>query len=779
MTGTHTPFLPPGMSAIDPVCGMSVDIHTKLRQEHEGQTYYFCNPHCQTKFAAAPQQYLGESPTGEKGSAEGAADRSKAKYTCPMHPEVVQLGPGSCPKCGMALEPMDSSASDQQEDPELTDMKRRLAWSAGFTIPLFVLAMGEMIPGRPFDGLLPLSYQRWLQLVLAAPVVLWGGWPFFVRGVQSIVNRSPNMFTLIALGTGAAFLYSVVALVAPGLFPVGLLVRGYVPLYLESAAVIITLVLVGQVMELLARAKTGDAVRELLQLAPEKARLITDGREQEVPVEQVRVGDTLRVKPGDRLPLDGVVLSGKSYVDESMITGEPVPVERSVGDDVTGGTINEQGTFDMRVTRTGSDTTLARIVDLVSQARRSRAPIQRLADAVSAVFVPGVVLSAIAAFAVWMLVGPEPRLAYAIVAAVSVLIIACPCALGLATPMSIMVGVGRAAQAGVLFRSAEALERLASIDTVFVDKTGTLTEGRPRIVGLNPADGITEEELLVAAASVEAGSEHPLARAIASLVGERGLSVPAAVGFEARTAAGVLAKVSGTQTRVGTRQFVGEIASISESDSNQARAREEAGETVVFVAAGDKVLGSLSMADPLRGTTPGAIAAMQKRGLRVVMLTGDNERTARSVGQRSGVDELHAGLLPHEKADIVRRYQSEGRVVAFAGDGINDAPALALADVGMAIGSGAGVAIESAPVTLLRSDLSAIVAAHRLSLQVMRNIRQNLVLAFGYNALGVPIAAGVLFPFMQVLLSPMIAAAAMSFSSVSVIGNALRLRRVR
>ncbi len=774
-------FIPPGMSAVDPVCGMTVDINTPLRTEYKGTTYYFCNPRCRERFAAEPERFLSPAPETQAGPSPAEVG---IEYTCPMHPEVVQLGPGSCPKCGMALEPKGPPTAEALSDPELVDMRRRFRWSALFTLPVFVMAMSDVVPGNPLAALVPMATQLWLQMILSTPVVVWGGWPLFVRAWQSLLHRSPNMFTLIGLGTGAAYLYSVVALLFPGAFPAELRMHGVIPAYFESAAVIVTLVLLGQVLELRARERTGDAVRNLLRLSPEVALRIDPSGVTEVPTASVQVGNLLRVKPGARIPVDGEVVRGESHVDESMVTGESIPVRKGVGDGVIGGTVNTAGSFDMKATRVGSETMLSRIVGLVSEARRTRAPIQRVADSVSAYFVPGVVLSAVFAFVFWLVLGPTPRLAYAIVAAVSVLIIACPCALGLATPMSVMVGVGRAAAAGVLFRRAEAIEVLAKVDTLFVDKTGTLTEGKPSLTGFFPADRLEAGELLALAAGAEARSEHPIGAAILRGAEERGVAIPEAISFSSVTARGVRARLQTTQgavdVRVGTRAFVSELGELPDQLLAEADHRESRAETVVFVGReGAGVLGIVSVADPIRASSRSALAELRSQGVRVVMLTGDNERTARAVAGELEIEEFHAQLLPEDKAAFVRTAREEGRITAVAGDGINDAPALAVAHVGMALGSGTDVAIESGSVTLLRGDMAAIVAARRAGVAVMRNIRQNLFLAFAYNSLGVPLAAGVLYPFTGLLLSPMIAAAAMSMSSVSVIANALRLRRMR
>ncbi len=699
------------------------------------------------------------------------------RWTCPMHPEVVRDEPASCPDCGMALEPM-GVAPAEAENPELRMMTRRFVGSLLLTAPVFALAMGEMVPGLGLEERLPGRSAGWVQLALATPVVLWGGWPFFARGAASLVSGRLNMFTLIAIGTGAAFLYSLVAMLAPGVFPDAMRdASGAVPVYFESAAVIVTLVLLGQVLELRARARTGAAIQGLLGLAPATARLLRDdGSEVDLPLEDVKPGDRLRVRPGEAVPVDGVVLEGASGVDESMITGEPIPVEKGAGDDVIGGTVNGRGSFVMRAEHVGSETLLARIVDRVAEAQRSRAPIQRLADTVSAWFVPAVLGVAVLSLAVWLLLGPEPRLAYALVAAVSVLIIACPCALGLATPMSIMVAAGRGASVGVLFRDAEAIERLRAVDTLVVDKTGTLTEGRPVLEELVTVGGCSEAELLRMAASLERASEHPLADAVLRAAAERGIELVDVGSFEARPGRGVQGRVGGREIALGTAALLAELGIESAELKRAAAERRQAGKGVVLVALDGRAAGLLVVSDPVKASTPEALRALRAEGLRIVMLTGDARASAAFVAAELDLDEVTAEVLPEQKADAVRALQAQGRVVAMAGDGVNDAPALATADVGIAMGTGADVAMESAGVTLVRGDLRAIVRAHRLSRATLRNIRQNLAFAFVYNALGVPVAAGALYPAFGLLLDPMIAAAAMSLSSVSVIANALRLR---
>ena len=722
------------------------------------------------------QQVLTE--TSEGPSADSAS--TETLYTCPMHPEIVQDRPGSCPKCGMALEAMGVPAADE-ENAELTDMTRRFWVSLVLSIPLLVMEMGVHLFRLPIDDVILPAINPWIQLVLATPVLLWGGWPFFQRGWASVVSRHLNMFTLIALGTGVAYLYSVVATVAPGLFPEALrMAAGTVPVYFESAAVIVTLILLGQVLELRARERTSGAIRALLDLAPKTARrLLDDGNEEEVPIDAVSVGDRLRVRPGDKVPLDGVVSTGTSAIDESMLTGEPVPVEKSPGDRVTGGTLNGSGSFVFEVDRVGDDTMLAQVVEMVAEAQRSRAPIQKLVDQVSAVFVPAVVAVAVIAFVVWALVGPTPSFVFALIAAVSVLIIACPCALGLATPMSIMVATGRGASLGVLIKNAEALERLAKVDTIVIDKTGTLTEGKPALTGLVPVDGWREDDLLRLAAGLEKGSEHPLAAAIVAAAKTRSLSLASADAFSSETGMGVRGMVEGRRIVLGTEKLMREAGADPAPLADKADELRRDGATVMFVGVDGTLAGLLAVADPIKQTTHAAIEALHAQGLKVVMATGDNRLTAEAVARRLGIDRIEAEVMPQDKANLVKELQASGAKVAMAGDGINDAPALAQADVGIAMGAGADVAVESAGMTLVKGDLNGLLRARELATATIRNIRQNLVFAFGYNTIGVPIAAGILYPVFGLLLSPMIAAAAMSLSSVSVIGNALRLRGVK
>ena len=757
----------------DPVCGMQVDPETaEHRAEHAGETYLFCCARCRDRFVADPERFL----SGQAAAPEPA--HADATYTCPMHPDVSQIGPGPCPICGMALEPLFVTAEEPPNE-ELIDMTRRFWIGLVLALPVFVLEMGAHLFGLH----LPISAaaSNWTQLVLATPVVLWAGWPFFVRGWQSLATRNLNMFTLIAMGTGVAWAYSVFATIAPDRFPDAFRAPGgTVAVYFEAASVITVLVLLGQVLELRARASTSGAIRALLDLAPKTARRLRgDGSDEEVALDAVRVGDRLRVRPGERVPADGIVLDGHGAIDESAITGEPLPVEKAPGARVLGGTVNQTGGLVMRADKVGRETLLQQIVQLTAEAQRSRAPIQRLADRVSGAFVPTVIAVALAAFAAWALWGPEPRLSFALVAAVAVLIIACPCALGLATPMSIMVGVGRGAGAGVLIRDAAALERLERVDTLLVDKTGTLTEGRPAATGIVPAEGFAEAELLHLAGSVERASDHPLARAITAAALERGLPLAPVTQFDAPTGKGAVGVVDGREVHVGTSAFLLERGvDVAAAAAGEAEALRADGASAVFVAVGGRYAGLIAIADPLKTESAEVLAALRKDGVRVVMVTGDNATTANAIARNLGIGEVEAGVLPARKIEIVNRLMEEGRVVAMAGDGVNDAPALAAADIGIAMGTGTDIAMESAGVTLLKGDLNGILRARRLSKATMRNIRQNLFFAFAYHAAGVPIAAGVLYPAFGLLLSPMIAAAAMSLSSVSVISNALRLRRV-
>ena len=769
----------PTSSVKDPVCAMDVVPGQAAggSAEHGGTTYWFCNPGCRQKFLADPARYLTTTPAAEARPAVVARAADTRIYTCPMHQEIRQVGPGSCPKCGMALEPVESAA-DEGPSQELVDMTRRFWVSLVLTLPVFALAMSEMMAPEVGAWMSPTA-RLWTQLILTAPVVLWGGWPFFVRGWQSLVTRSLNMFTLIALGTGAAFAYSVFAVLFPDALPHGMRHGGVPPVYFEAAAVITALVLLGQVLELRARSATSGAIRALLGLAPKTARrLREDGSEEDVPLAHVQPGDRLRVRPGERVPVDGAVLEGTSAVDESMVTGESIPVEKGPGARVTGGTVNGTGGFVMRAERVGGDTLLAQIVRMVAEAQRSRAPIQRLADLVSAWFVPAVVVVAAVTALAWGLYGPEPRLAYALVNAVAVLIIACPCALGLATPMSIMVGTGRGAQAGVLIKNAEALETLEKVSTLVVDKTGTLTEGKPRLVSIATTEGVKEGEVLALAAGLERGSEHPLAAAMLAGAAERGAAPNGVTEFRSLTGRGVTGLVAGRKVALGNSRLLQDLGVAPGPLAARAETLRADGQTVMFLVMGDGVAGILGVADPIKPSTPEAIRLLQAEGLRVIMLTGDNRVTAQAVARTLALDDVVAEVLPEQKVEAVRRLQADGRVVAMAGDGVNDAPALAQAQVGIAMGSGTDVAMESAGVTLVKGDLRGIVRARRLSRATMQNIRQNLVWAFIYNVLGVPIAAGLLYPVFGLLLSPMIASAAMSLSSVSVIGNALRLRRV-
>ncbi len=803
----------------DPICGMMVDpLHAAGTYEHKGQTYYFCSTHCVKRFGSDPGGFLkgqyeqsieahGVTETttyicpmcpgveADKPSAcpkcgmalepeMAVAPATKTEYVCPMHPEVVQDQPGSCPKCGMALEQREITL-EEEANPELKDMIRRFWLGLVLTLPVFFLAMSEMIPGRPVEQALSPSDMSWVQWVLATPVVLWCGWPFFQRAWASLVNRSLNMFTLIALGTGTAYVYSAVATFAPEFFPDSFRGEGgEVAVYFEAAAVITVLVLLGQVLELRARSQTSSAIKALLGLAPKTARRIQEnGAEEDVPVEVVQPGDTLRIRPGEKIPIDGVILEGQSAVDESMITGESIPVEKEAKAQVTGGTVNGTGTLVMRVERVGRDTMLAQIVRMVSEAQRSRAPIQRMADLVAGYFVPIVVAIAALTFIIWAILGPEPRMAHALVNAVAVLIIACPCALGLATPMSIMVGTGRGATAGVLMKHAEALEQLEKVDTLVVDKTGTLTEGKPKLMSVGSLYDLSEDELLRLVASLERNSEHPLASAIVNGAREKGMDLWEAQDFQSKTGKGVIGTVQGNIMALGTRKFLEEDYQVNPEAFGPLGGRAEDmrrdGQTVMFVAIDHQAVGIVGVADPVKASTPEAIGLLHEEGIQVVMVSGDHQETAQAVAQKLGIDDVKADVLPKQKGQIIQQLQAQGRMVAMAGDGINDAPALAQAHVGIAMGTGTDVAMESAGVTLVKGDLRGIARARRLSQATMRNIRQNLFFAFFYNAIGVPIAAGILYPAFGILLSPMIAAAAMTFSSVSVIANALRLRMTR
>ncbi len=763
--------------AKDPVCGMTVDPRTAKHQHtHEGSTYFFCSAGCVRKFAENPQAFLTPAP---EASARHAAAPADAVYTCPMHPEIEQVGPGDCPICGMALEPKTISLAEGPSA-EFLDMRRRFWISAVFAVPLVVVAMGRHLMPEAFRAL-SADWLNWFELVLASPIVLWAAWPFFQRFWSSVRTMRLNMWTLIGLGVGAAYVFSVIATLAPGIFPGAFRgPEGEVGVYFEAAAVIVVLVLLGQVLEIRARERTGGAIRALLDLAPKTARIVReDGSEVDIALDQVTVGDRLRVRPGEKIPVDGEIVEGSSAVDESMLTGEAVPVEKTVGTQVTGGTLNGSGSFVMAAERVGSETMLARIVDMVAQAQRSRAPIQRLADVVAGYFVPAVVAVAVIAFILWSLFGPPPAMAFALVAAVSVLIIAGPCALGLATPMSIMVGTGRGAQMGVLIKNAEALERFAEVDTLVVDKTGTLTEGKPKVVAVVPAEGMTEGDLLRLGAGVEQGSEHPLAAAIVGGAKERGLTLSSSSDFESLTGKGVMGTVEGRRVALGNDKLLTTLGIGADALADEAERRRADGQTVMYVAVDGAFAGLIAVADPIKETTPDALRTLRDDGVRIVMLTGDNATTAKAVANRLGIEEIEADVLPERKNEVIRHLRDEGRVVAMAGDGINDAPALAAADVGVAMGTGADVAMESAGVTLVQGDLRGVARARLLSQAVMRNIKQNLFFAFVYNALGVPIAAGVLYPFFGILLSPIIAAAAMSLSSVSVIVNALRLRTVK
>jgi Cu+-exporting ATPase len=798
---------------VDPICGMTISPEDAVgTHAHRGITYHFCNSACLEKFKADPDRYLtpaiGESPSGNREQAEytcpmdpevrqigpGTCPKcgmalepatfappvTKIQYTCPMHPEIVRDEPGSCPICGMALEPREITT--EEVNPELIDMTRRFWASVALTAPILALMISEMLPGKPLQTFIRPKALLWVQFAFATPVVLWCGWPFFVRGWNSIVNRSLNMFSLIALGTGTAYLYSLAATLLPGLFPESFrdLHTGVLAVYFEPAAVIVTLVLLGQVLELRARSQTSSAIRSLLGLAPKTARVLQqDGREVDLALDEVQVGMLLRIRPGEKIPADGVVLEGTSTIDESMLTGEPVPVEKTGGSKVTGATVNGTGTLVIRAERVGADTVLSQIVRMVGEAQRTRAPIQRLADVVAGWFVPAVIFVAVVTFAIWAIFGPEPRMAHALVNAVAVLIIACPCALGLATPMSIMVGTGRGATAGVLIRNAEALEMLEKVNTLVVDKTGTLTEGKPKLVTVVTAEHREERDLLRLAASLERASEHPLAQAIIAGAEERGVSLTGASAFQSLTGKGVTGTVDGRRVAIGNPRVFEELGIDIQKLAGRADDLRREGQTVIFVAIDGRAAGLLGVADPIKASTPEAIRLLRKAGLRIVMLTGDSRATAQAVARKLGMDDVEAEVLPAEKSEAIKRLQAEGRTVAMAGDGVNDAPALAQADVGIAMGTGTDVAMESAAITLVKGDLRALVRARRLSQATMTNIRQNLFFAFVYNAIGVPIAAGILYPLFGMLLSPMIASAAMTFSSVSVIANALRLREVK
>lgn len=808
------PVLPQtGQTEIDPVCGMKVDPQRAAgKYQYSGKTYYFCCPRCFEKFQANPEQYLDKPSANEPPQSaahvegvkyicpmdpEVASDKpaacpkcgmalepmtpvaaTKVEYTCPMHPEIVRDEPGNCPICGMALEPR--TVAVEEANPELVEMKRRFWISLVLSLPVLFLAMSEMIPGQPIQHALSQKLINWIEFALATPVVLWGGWPFFQRGWFSIVTGHLNMFTLIAIGTGTAYLYSIAAVLFPQFFPNSFKGHsGEVAVYFEAAAIITTLVLLGQVLELRARSQTSSAIKALLGMAPKTARRINnDGQESDISLDQVHPGDLLRVRPGEKVPVDGEVVEGASSIDESMVTGEPIPVEKSAGSKVTGGTVNQTGGLVMRAERVGADTLLAQIVRMVGEAQRSRAPIQRLADVVSGYFVPIVIGVSLITFFIWAWFGPEPQLPHALVNAVAVLIIACPCALGLATPMSIMVGTGRGATAGVLIKNAEALEVMEKVDTLVVDKTGTLTEGKPRLTSVVPFEGFDESELLRLAASLERGSEHPLASAIVSGARERGLQLSTAQDFKSITGKGVIGTVDGQRVALGNQHLLTEQGIDASVLLDKTEALRRDGQTVMFVVVNHQTVGLIGVSDPIKETSAEAIKLLHEDNIKIVMLTGDSRTTAEAVAHKLGIDKIEAEVLPEQKGEVIKRLQAEGRIVAMAGDGVNDAPALAQAQVGIAMGTGTDVAIESATITLVKGDLRGIVRARKLSRATMRNIRQNLFFAFVYNALGVPVAAGILYPFFGLLLSPMIASAAMTFSSVSVIGNALRLRKL-
>jgi len=762
----------------DPVCGMLVESNPEKMIEHEGARYYFCSPGCMTKFRGDPTKYLRAKPATVPEKPSSATAEPGVIYTCPMHPQIRQIGPGACPICGMALEPLEATATE--DDSELRDMTLRFWVSVALALPLLIFTMSEFVPGLNLPHRLGETAAAWLQAVLATPVVLWGGWPFFVRGWRSFMTWKLNMFSLIALGTGAAFAFSVVALLFPAMLPDTFKVGGMTPLYFEAAAVIVTLVLLGQVLELRARSQTNSAIRALLELAPAGAtRVRADGTDEEVTLEQVQVGDQLRVKPGAKVPVDGAVVEGRSNIDESMITGEPIPAAKDKGSRVSAGTVNQTGSFVMRADKVGADTLLARIIQMVNEASRSRAPIQKLADQVSSWFVPAVMAIALVAAIAWAIVGPPPAMANALVVAVSVLIIACPCALGLATPISIMVGVGRGARDGVLIKDAEALERMEKVDTLVVDKTGTLTEGRPRLQQVIAAPGFTENQVLQFAASLEKMSEHPLAAAILDHAREQGVALEPVANFSSVTGKGVRGEIGGKAVLLGNAKLMADAGIMVADLDNQAKALREQGQTVMLIGVDGKPAGALGVADPIKASTAEAIASLREAGIRIVVLTGDNAITAAAVARQLGIDDVEAEVLPEDKYKKVKALQAEGRIVAMAGDGVNDAPALAQANVGIAMGTGTDVAMQSARIVLVKGDLRGIAKAQALSRQTMRNIRQNLFFAFIYNFVGVPIAAGVLYPAFGLLLSPMIASAAMSLSSVSVIANALRLRTAK
>jgi Cu+-exporting ATPase len=801
------------MEIIDPVCKMTIkEKDASGTSTRNGVTVYFCSTTCKDKFDKNPDAFAGYEAASsvkkvsEKGEIftcpmhpevrqEGpgscpqcgmaleplapSVSPEKTEWTCPMHPEIVQSESGNCPKCGMALEPI-ATTGEEEQNPELVDMTRRFWVSAILTTPLVIMVMGGFIPGIAIDSLIPMEMRRWVELILATPVVLWSGWPFFIRGWQSIITRNPNMFTLIGLGVSVAYAYSVIAALLPGIFPASFRSEnGEVGMYFEAAAVIVTLVLLGQVLELNARSRTGAAIKALLGLAPKTARRIRDEKEEDIPLEHVIPGDLLRVRPGEKIPVDGIVTEGSSSVDESMVSGEPIPVSKQTGDRVIGATVNGTGSLIMKAEKVGADTLLAQIVHMVAEAQRSRAPIQKLADIVAGYFVQTVIAIAVVTFIIWAWIGPEPRYVYALINAVAVLIIACPCALGLATPMSIMVATGKGATSGVLFKNAEAIEIMKKVNTLVVDKTGTLTVGKPKLVEIVPAAGFDEKEILYLAASIERGSEHPLAAAIVKGAEDKGVAMTNVESFESITGKGVTGIVEGRTILLGNRKFLDDMGIDPGDLSKMAEDMRSDGQTVMFVSVDGKAAGLVGVADPIKETTHEAIEGLHKDGVNVVMLTGDSLTTANAVAKKLGLDDVVAEVLPDQKAEAVKKYQNEGRIVAMAGDGINDAPALAQAHVGVAMGTGTDVAMESAGVTLVKGDLRGILRARLLSRATMRNIKQNLFFAFAYNALGVPIAAGILYPFFGILLSPIIAAAAMSFSSVSVVGNSLRLRRAK